>query len=405
MRILVIGGGASGMTAALTAAARPEHRVTLLERQARVGRKLAATGNGRCNLTNCSPGAFPYHGGDPDFARPALAAFPQAETLSWFASLGLLTTEEPSGRVYPFSDQAGSVVDVLRLALEQRGVQVETGCEVTALSFRDGAFFAETAQRRFAADRVIVACGGAAGGKLGGGDAGYRLLAGFGHRCTALHPALVQLRTDPTWVRSLKGVRAEAGVRLLCGGDLRAESRGEVQFTEYGLSGPAVFEISRAASTGSGPMAVVLDLLPPMDEASLSHFLEDRTRRNPALTMENLLTGLLQNRLGRTVVRACGYAFEQPLKRLDRRGCRAVAHAVKDFRLSLLGTLGMDQAQVTAGGVRTDEFDPVTLESRLQPGLYACGEVLDIDGDCGGWNLQWAWSSGRAAGLGEEGRP
>ena len=396
MRILVIGGGASGMMAALSAAGRPGSTVTLLERQARVGRKLSATGNGRCNLSNLHTSLSCYHGAAPDFARPALERFPVPETLVFFRRLGLLTVAEPSGRIYPFSDQAGSVVDVLRLSLEQAGVHLVTGCEVTALSFRDGAFFADTALRRFAADRVIVACGGAAGGKLGGSPSGYRLLEGFGHRCTPLRPALVQLKTDPTWVRSLKGVRAEAAVRLFRGDSLLAESRGEIQFTEYGVSGPALFEVSRAVS-GDG-LTLRLDLLPPMEEQELLAFLLDRVRRFPALTLENLLTGVLQNRLGRVVLQSCGYRLDRPLRSLKKAGCAAIAAAGKTFSLPVQGTLGMDQAQVTAGGIFTSEFDPDTLESRLQPGLYACGEVLDIDGDCGGYNLQWAWSSGHLAG-------
>lgn len=213
MRVLVIGGGASGMMAALSAAGRPSNAVTLLERQARVGRKLAATGNGRCNLSNLHASPASYHGGIPFFAQSALEQFPVPETLSYFRNLGLLTTTEPSGRVYPFSDQAGSVVDVLRLSLVQAGVEVVTGCEVTELSFQDGAFFAETALHRFPADRVIVACGGVAGGKLGGS------LSGTG--CWSASATTARLFVPPwcssgptTWVRSLKGVRAEAIVRL-----------------------------------------------------------------------------------------------------------------------------------------------------------------------------------------------
>ncbi len=398
MRILVIGGGASGMMAALTAAEQTDHQVTVLERQARVGRKLAATGNGRCNLTNQSASPACYHGGRADFVRLVLDAFPVPDTLSFFRNLGLLTVTEPSGRVYPFSDQAGSVVDVLRLAMEQRGIVLEAGCEVSALTFRDGAFFAETNLRRFAADRVIVACGGIAGGKLGGTGSGYALLRSFGHRCTKLYPALVQLKTDPQWVRSLKGVRAEAAVRLMQNNILLADSRGEVQFTEYGVSGPAVFEISRAASVSGTGQTVILDLLPPMEESELAEFLHARAQQFPTLTLENFLTGILQNRLGRTVLRACGFTLDKTAAVLHRQDFRAIAAKIKAFDLPVQGTMGMDQAQVTAGGIETNGFNPETLESRLRPGLYACGEVLDVDGDCGGFNLQWAWSSGHLAG-------
>lgn len=398
MRVLIIGGGASGLAAALTAAARPDCQVTLLERQARVGRKLAATGNGRCNLTNLDAAPSHYHGQQPSFVVPALTAYPVEETLRWFAQLGLLTIREPSGRVYPHSDQATSVVDVLRLALEQSSAVIETGCEVLSLTQRDGAFFAQTEQKRYAADRVIIACGGTAGGKLGGTDAGYRLLSSFGHRCTPLSPALVQLRTDPTWVRALKGVRAQAAVTLLSGKYPLASDRGEVQFTDTGLSGPCIFQLSRAASTAKGTVTAVLDLLPQVQEGELQKLLQEKASRYPALTLENLLTGMLQNRLGRTVVRYCGLSLESPLSTLNPLTIARISAAVKDFTLPVTGVMGMEQAQVTAGGIDTGEFDPETLESRLQPGLYACGEVLDVDGDCGGYNLQWAWSSGRLAG-------
>ncbi|MEA4964442.1 MAG: NAD(P)/FAD-dependent oxidoreductase [Oscillospiraceae bacterium] len=398
MRVLIIGGGASGLTAALTAAECPDNQVTLLERQARVGRKLTATGNGRCNLTNLHAGPDHYHGQRPDFVRPALENFGVQTALAWFSSLGLVTAAEPSGRVYPFSDQAGSVVDVLRLALEQSGARVETGCETRALTWRDGAFFAETEGQLFTADRVIVACGGVAGGRLGGTDAGYRLLASLGHTRTALYPALVQLRTDPACVRALKGIRTQAAVSLRRGEETLGESQGEIQFAEYGLSGPCIFALSRAVSASAGEITAVLDLLPQMEQAALERLLREKAARFPALTLENLLTGVLQNRLGRTVVRFCGLVLDAPLSSLSAAKLHQLAAAVKAFPLPVTGTLGMDQAQVTAGGVCTGEFDPDTLESRLCPALYACGEVLDVDGDCGGYNLQWAWSSGRLAG-------
>jgi len=390
------------MMAALTAAERGGHAVTLLERQARVGRKLAATGNGRCNLSNlhCAPEA--YHGHDAAFVVPALTALSVQQTRDWFLSHGLLTVVEPSGRVYPFSDQANSVVDVLRLSLASAGVQLETGCEVSALSFRQDAFFAESNLRTFAADAVIIACGGLAGEKLGGSDSGYRLLQSFGHICTPLRPALVQLKTDPALVRSLKGVRAACRITLRRGAQAVATSAGEIQFTEYGISGPVVFEISRSAASG---MDAVLDLLPPLTDDALTTLLAQKVAQFPHLTEENLLTGILHNRLGRTVLRIGGVSLDTPLASLRTRELKRIAGLVKAFVLPLQGPLGTQQAQVTAGGISTGEFDPATLQSRLCPNLYACGEVLDIDGNCGGFNLQWAWSSGYLAGLLKGGTP
>ena len=209
--ILIIGAGASGMMAALTAAEQPDSRVILLERQARVGRKLLATGNGRCNLTNVHAALPHYHGEQPDFAAHALEAFSVEDTLAWFRAIGLLTVTEPSGRVYPLSNSANSVLDVLRFAIAEReNIDLRTGVTVMALRRERGGFVAETEGEALRADKVIVACGGMAGGKLGGVQDGYTLLCSLGHTRTGLHPALVQLTTDPTFPRALKGVRADA---------------------------------------------------------------------------------------------------------------------------------------------------------------------------------------------------
>ena len=397
MQTAIIGGGASGLMAAVTAA-EGGHAVTLFERQARVGRKLLATGNGRCNLSNMQPLLGHYHGAEPDFVRPALAAFPAPAARDFFRSLGLLTVEEPSGRVYPFSDQAGSVVDVLRFAAEARGVRLMTGAEVRAVQRREKGFLVETPEEKGFFDRVIVCCGGLAGGKLGGTKSGYALLAALGHSRTALYPALVQLKTETEYVRALKGVRADAAIVIEGGGTRLAGSAGEVQFTEYGLSGPAVFEVSRAASTAGAGVMARLDLLREVPLPELRALLAARCRDFPALTGENLLTGVLHNRLGRTVLRYAGGGLNTPLSDFTAKELERIALAVKDFALRVTGTTDFDSAQVTAGGMRTAEFDPETMRSRLVPGLYAAGEVLDVDGDCGGYNLQWAWASGRLAG-------
>ena len=373
MNVIVIGGGASGLMAAITAA-KGGHSVTLLERQARVGRKLLSTGNGRCNLTNLNMGLPYYHGQDAAFIRPAFEALSLDATLDFFHGLGLLTTAEDNGRVYPYSDQAGSVVDVLRFAVL-------------------------SAEETLPADRVIVCCGGMAGGKLGGTRSGYELLQSLGHSVTKLYPALVQIKTDNTFVKALKGVRANADLRLCRNRDAAAASRGEVQFTDFGVSGPAVFELSRAAATEKGPLTLHIDLLPQLSTPEIEELLRRRLSSMPELTTENLLAGVLHNRLGRTVLRYAGYGLTDPVASLSPADLRKIAGAAKDFALPVVSVLGFDGAQVTAGGIRTAEFDPKTLQSRLVPGLYAAGEVLDIDGDCGGYNLQWAWSSGYLAGL------
>ena len=386
MKVLVIGGGAAGMMAALTASQK--HEVTLIERQNRVGRKLLATGNGRCNLTNRKMGPEHYHGEEPEFCRYALETYGPEKMLEIFRGLGLVTVTEDSGRVYPYSDSANSVADVLRLPLEQSDhVSLVTGCEVTSLRRKKGRFYAEAGDQTFEGDCAIVCAGGLAGGRLGGTDGGYRLLSSFGHSRTVLSPSLVQLRTDTSLIRSLKGVRCEAEVRS--NGE---RYRGEVQFTEYGVSGPVIFELSRNPGE-----VLTFNFLPDLPAEDLKKLLLQRMEQLPRLPAEDLLTGILHNRLGRTLLRGCGCSLEIPCGEL-RNQIEKIMEMIRHFSLRVTGNMGMDHAQVTAGGMKTSEFRPDTLESRRCKGLYAAGEVLDIDGDCGGYNLQWAWASGRLAG-------
>ncbi len=393
MDIVIIGGGASGLAAAIEAA--KYGNVAVLERGERVARKLAVTGNGRCNLANLNLAPEKYHGEEPDFVRPALERFGVEDTLAFFRALGLVTVAEDSGRVYPLSDQAGSVVDVLRFNATERGVRHVCGFRAHEIRPERGGFRVLSDTGSFFADKVIVAAGGAASPRAGGTDAGYLLLERLGHTRTGLYPSLVQLKTENGFTRPLKGVRADAGVEVISRGETIAESAGEVQFTDYGVSGPALFEVSRAAVTAP-ECALRLDLLRMTELEELASMLNGR--RSTSLTAENLLTGILHNKIGRTLVTRLGYPLAMPLSRLTAFDTEKVARAVKGVELRVTGNMGMDGAQVTAGGIRTAEFDPVTLESRLVPGLFACGEVLDVDGDCGGYNLQWAWSSGRLAG-------
>ena len=396
--VLVIGGGAAGMMAALTAAEDQNNRVVLLERQQRVGRKLLSTGNGRCNLTNLGAAAANYHGEQPDFVRPALRQLPPTETLALFRSFGLLTVTEPSGRVYPLSDSASSVLDVLRFQLQQRGVELRCASPAREIRREKGGFAVCTDEETLRADRLIVACGGAAGKKLGGVTDGYELLAPLGHKRSKLYPSLVQLVTEPDYPRALKGVRADAALRLLRGKDCFGRVQGEVQFTERGVSGPAAFDLSRAVSTGSEGLVLQLDFLRDYSETQLRALLTQRRESLPDLDAAELLTGLVHNRLGKMLLRYSGVDTRKRIGDLTERELSHAADACKNFRLPLRGTEGFDSAQVTAGGLRTADFDPETMQSRLVPGLYVCGELLDIDGDCGGYNLQWAWASGRLAG-------
>lgn len=395
MNVCVIGGGAAGMLAALTAAENG-HRVLLLERQSRVGRKLLATGNGRCNLSNYHVSPAHYHGG-AGFCDFALSQFDVGETLQYFASLGLLTVSEASGRIYPMSNMAGSVLDVLRYALERPEIDLQTGQTVTAVRKMSEGFSVKTETDTFSARCLILAAGGAAGSKVGGGMDGYRLAKSLGHHRTALYPSLVQLKTDPTYPRALKGVKAQCGISICRGSQVLARNSGEVLFTEYGVSGPAIFDLSRSVSAGGSDLTCLLNFFPDWEEAEVLRWLSQRQAAMAAHEASTLFTGSCHTRLGQMICKSAGFT-NQRAAGLTRDDLRRIARQATHFALPITGTCGFDQAQVTAGGLDTSEFDPRTLQSRLVPGLYACGELLDIDGDCGGYNLQWAWSSGRLAG-------
>ena len=392
MIIGIIGAGAAGMAAAIEASRNVYNNVILFERQARVGRKLQATGNGRCNLSNMGTQACSYHGEQPEFVLPALECYGVENTLSWFQKLGLYTVAEESGRVYPYSDQANSVVDILRFALEKENIVLHLGAEVKKIKKQNEGFWIECDELEQYCDRLIIACGGLAGTKLGGTMSGYKLLSKLGHRCTKLRPTLVQLKSDWCALVSLKGVRTNCSIKIYKDELLHSQSVGELQFTEYGLSGPVVFEVSRDTCIAPGNWIAQVDFLPHITPKQLLEELKRRVDRN--IPAAELLTGILHNRLGRVLTQAAGVSGEVCDYQL-----RAVCDSVKSFVINLTEPMGMDSAQVTAGGVLTEQFDPDTMESKLIPGLYACGEVLDIDGDCGGYNLQWAWSSGRLAGY------
>lgn len=398
MTIVIIGAGAAGMMAALTASKGGNCDVILLERQSRVGRKLSATGNGRCNLTNRHASVAHYFGAEQNFCETALKAVDVGETLDFFSDLGLSTVTEPSGKVYPFSDQANTVVDVLRLAVEQSAIQLVLDCEATKIWKKVDGYLVKTKSGDFFGEKLILACGGKACEKLGGTDLGYALAKPLGHKTTALHPSLVQILCQNP-APALKGVRATAAVTVTAGRGRVDGTQGEVQFTETGLSGPAIFEISRTVSVAEETLGIHLDCMPEWSETAFFDRLKSKQTAFPNLEAEHLLTGILHNRLGKTLVKATGISLSQPLKSLGDRQLRQLISLCKDWVFHPKDTAGFANCQVTVGGLETRDFDPKTMESRKNPGLFACGELLDVDGACGGFNLQWAWSSGRLAGL------
>lgn len=395
--LAIIGGGASGLAAAVFCAREGVRDVVLLEKQPRVGKKLLATGSGTCNLTNRTASPDNYHGdGAAAFVTPALTAFPPEAALSFFRSLGVLCSPREEGREYPLCQQASAVLDCLRLELSRLGVIERCDAAVTAIRPHGDGFALSLANgETVTARQVILASGGAASPSLGGSSDGYALATALGHRKTPLFPAIVQVRTDTTFVRAMKGLRTDATVTFCLNGQPLCSHTDELLFTEYGISGPAVMQVSRVVGDWerrkNGTMTAEIDLLPTVSEVELLSLLAER--RALGRTAADFLTGLLNKRIGQTVCRAAGLSLEQPTETLSPNALRGLAAAIKRFTLPVIGTQGFGGAQVTAGGIMTDEVDPRTMMSRRVPHLYLIGEVLDVDGDCGGFNLQWAWAS------------
>ena len=387
--ILILGGGASGLAAAIEAA-QSYVRVAVLEKLDRVGKKILATGNGRCNLLNLYASPVDYN--DPDAVRPVFQIFGVQSNLEFFHSLGLLTAADSEGRVYPRSYAASSVLDVLRLECAHLGVAFLCGEAAETLQYKDDMFVVNGTYRAHA---VIAACGGKASPVHGSDGSGYELLRGFGHTVTTLYPALVQIRTSPDLVKTLKGLRVQGTLRLMTPGGTPHETEGEILFTDYGLSGIAAMELSRWAKAGC---TAELDLLPEMMLPQLTAFLCAIRAHDGARPLEQFLTGVVHNRIGQAVLRdTLREKLSAPCSVLTDGQIGSVARTLKSLSIPVLGTKGFPDAQVTAGGVPMREFTP-TLESKRRPGLFACGEILDVDGKCGGYNLTFAWSSGRLAG-------
>ena len=368
-RVLIVGGGAGGLAAAV-AAARAEAQVTILEKANRVGKKLLRTGNGRCNLSNLRVSPAGYN--CPDFVSPLLKTTDCAAVRDFFASLGLWTVADGEGRVYPRSDAAASVLDVLRLGCAAYGVREICSAEVTAVRRTKNGFAADVREQgEFTADRVIIASGG-----------GTALLRPLGHSLTPFSPVLCPLRTDTGPIRGLSGLRVKCRASLGRGSAVLTEESGELLFRDFGVSGILALDLSRYARRGD---ILSLDLMPELTTDELCRRLE--TQRSLARPENDLLTGIFHRRVGEALIRAAGGTDSA-----------ALARSIKAFRLTVEGPGDVQNAQVTRGGAAVDGFDPLTLESRLHPGLYAAGEALDVDGRCGGYNLHWAFASGLAAG-------
>ena len=407
--VAVIGGGAAGMMAAIEAA-RAGAIVTLIEKNAQLGKKLGTTGNGRCNYTNLNMvdrigGKF--RGFHPEFAEAALDVLPPEAVLDWFREIGV----EPRFRgsyVYPNSDQASAVVDALREELHRLSVKVHYNAEVKSVQRVDDTYFLiQCVDAVVKADRVILAAGSKAAPKTGSNGDGYFIARKLGHRIVPYVPALCGIRCAGDAFKALAGIRTEAALELVVDGHCVDREAGELQLVEYGISGIPVFQLSRYAAYAlqeGKKAAVYINFLPGFTdkaedpkERALQLF-QQRQQRLVGRKMESFFTGLLHQKLGQLLLRMANVRPEIPVAELSEKQLRSLASLSVRFKAECVEMNGFQQAQVVAGGVDTSEVDPRTMASRLVPGLYFAGEVLDIDGICGGYNLQWAWASGYVAG-------
>lgn len=396
--LVVIGGCSAGIVAAINAKYRyPEMKIAILEKLPRIGKKLLATGNGKCNLTNETAEMHDYVG--KSFAKCAFGKYSPENIKEFFASLGLLCYTDSCGRVYPESNTASSVVDALRFELER--LKIDVYCDTAVTDIKHKKDF--TVNGEFICKKLIIAAGGKASPSQGSDGSGYALAKSLGHSITRLYPALVPLCASSEITKPMKGVRVR-NVNLTLKGDKKiAQTSGEILFTDYGLSGIAAMELAASAqkyidSVKSDPFTCV-DFMPDMSYNELVDYLLNLNKIKGFTNIDNLLTGFLPKAVGIAICKASKlYKADRLISDLNEKDIRKIAEKIKNFPIEVTGTKGFLNAQVTSGGIKTDEIDAETMQSKICRNLYFAGEIIDVDGGCGGFNLQWSWASGMLAG-------
>ena len=396
--IAVIGGGASGMMAAITAR-KSGKEVVILERKDRILKKVLITGNGRCNITNVNADISNYFGKNISSVENILNSFNPQDTMDFFNGLGIVCNEENRGKVYPLSGQASSVVDALRFEAERLGIKIETEFYVRKIE-KDGFKFKIYSEdrKKIEAGRVILAAGGQSYPELGSNGSGFELAKELGHSVTRLSPSIVQLKTEKHQVKGLQGIKTDAAVTAYGDNKKICTYDGELLFTDYGISGNVVFNISFVMPLYKN-VEFEIDFMEKFDYNELYEMLKERKKTMSHLTMENYFNGMINKKLGQFLSKMSGIEkLSKPVKDLNDSEIRKLCTVLKKYRIKILDTTGFKNAQVTAGGVLLNEVNTETLESKIVKGLYFSGEVLDVYGECGGFNLQWAWASGYIAG-------
>lgn len=399
-KVIIIGGGASGMTAAISAA-RHGAEAVILEHTDRVGKKLLSTGNGKCNYTNLRQGLRHYRGESPAFVLPVFEQFGLEETIAFFKELGIFPTER-NGCLYPASGQASSVLDVLRMELRRLGVSVLTERSLSSVRASSGGISVGTGQGEVLGDCCIFCCGGKSFPKSGSDGSAYPYIEKLGHTIIDVVPALTAMKARQAFFPSIAGIRADISIQLYIDGRMACEDRGEVQIAEYGVSGIPAFQVSRYAARAlkeKKKVWAVLDVVPYLSKQELERELMRRFSWESEKTCEEALIGLFPKKMIPMLLKESRIPLHEKAGSLGKKRIHDFSAYLKRVKIDITGTMGFEKAQACAGGVSVKEIDAHTLESLLCPRIYFAGEVIDIDGVCGGYNLQWAWSSGMVAGM------
>jgi predicted Rossmann fold flavoprotein len=400
-RIAIIGGGASGLMAACFASGNG-NRVVVFERQKKIGRKILASGNGRCNITNRHFAPEKFHGSNPRFVHNVFSRFGFSETMEFFGSIGVPLIEESNGKLFPASLQASAVVRVFEYELAARNVETKLHVKVDRIVPAEGGLRLLTAGKEsYDFDAVILSAGSCAYPSLGGSRSGYELAVKMGHTVHEPFPALLPITIPLKTLHRLQGAKWDCGVKVVHDSKIVASSVGEILFTAYGISGPVSLDVSREVNNLAVRNIfpdIFIDFFPGCAAGELSALL-DSLWKDGSKALSFSLVGILKHPMPEVLSELAGIEVDKPVSRLTKEDKIRLVETLKGLKLTPGRPRGFGEAVVAAGGVAVDEVDPATMESRLAPGLHLTGELLDIDGDSGGYNLQFAWSTGAIAGL------
>jgi predicted Rossmann fold flavoprotein len=397
--IIIVGGGASGIMAAIIAKDLGKD-VAILESTDRIGKKILTTGNGRCNISNSNFSYANYNSKNNNFFNYCLDNFSIDDTKNFFLSLGLPLIELENGKLYPQSLQASSVVDILRLSLFEREIPLYTNCKIKSIHNGENFNLSTTNENfpSFSCGKLVLACGGKSAMKTGSDGSGYKLAKSLCHSIVEPLPGIVQLKLDYPYLKALAGIKFNGRAYLSVDNEILREDIGEILFTDYGISGPPILQISSDASRNlhkNKTVEIIVDMMPELNIEEVDNFLQGHLAVFSHRSISDALVGVINKKLIPILLKDIGIKdIHMPCYELDWKCKASLSKRLKKWVFTCIDTNGFNNAQVTVGGVNTAEINPKTLESTIVPNLYFCGEILDVTGDCGGFNLQWAWNSG-----------